>query len=113
MYATTFNCSGCNTTAGAARLKGGEVCLWGDAAQVGSGDVFVTLNPYAHGVAELLWSPEAKTHGAPDGARERMHFHHCRLGMRGVPAHPIYFAGAPPCPLSFSPSFGVGATVEN
>ena len=91
----------------AARVLGGQVCLWGDAAQVDSGDVFMTLAPYAHAVAELLWSPEAVTrqHGAIAKARERMHFHRCRLGVRGFPSHPIFFAGAPPCPVPFSPLF--------
>ena len=55
-----------------------------------------------HGVAELLWSPQKKTSGvAPDSARERMHFHRCRLSERGLPSHPIYFFGAPPCPLEY------------
>jgi hypothetical protein len=108
MYATQpLDFPGGDVPAFAAKVLGGQVCLWGDAAQVDSGDVFITLAPYAHAVAELLWSPEAVTRpaGAVANARERMHFHRCRLGLRGIPSHPIYFAGAPPCPVPFAPAF--------
>ena len=109
MYATKpLDFLGDDAAAAAAkRVLGGQLCVWGDAAQVDSGDVYVTLAPYAHAVAELLWSPDAVTRpeGAIADARERMHFHRCRLGMRGIPSHPIYFAGAPPCPVPFAPRF--------
>ena len=84
------------------RVLGGKICLWGDAAQVDSGDVFITAAPYMHGGAEAWWSPQHRTSGVPpDSARERLHYHRCRLTNRGFPGHPIYFFGSPPCPTPY------------
>lgn len=99
-----------------ARVLGGKICLWGDAAQVDSGDVFITAAPYMHGGAEAWWSPQHRTSGVPpDSARERLHYHRCRLTQRGFPGHPIYFFGAPPCPTPYQvpwlPSWEHNSTV--
>ena len=84
------------------RVLGGKLCLWGDAAQVDSGDIFITAAPYMHGAAEAWWSPQHKTSGvSPDSAKQRLHFHRCRMTARGFPGHPIYFFGAPACPVPY------------
>ena len=105
MYAqdlAAFNTGGDPTAP--SRVLGGKLCLWGDAAQTDSGDVFLTAAPYLHGLAEALWSPRNVTLGAPPsaGARARVHGHRCRLGERGFPSHPIIFeAGGAWCAAPF------------
>ena len=102
MYATDLaNFSGSTPEAVAAHVQGGELCAWGDAAQVDSGDVMVSLTPYMLGVAEAWWSPRAATSGvAPD--EDRAHVHRCRMVARGLPSHPIYNYGNF-CPFEYEP----------
>ena len=93
MYATDLgNFTGGNSTALAARVRGGELAVWDDAAGTDSGDLVVALTPYIFGVAETLWSPRAATSGVePD--EQRAHAQRCRLVARGHASHPIFAFG--------------------
>ena len=73
------------------RVLGGELTVWGDAAQSDSGNVFTVLTPDIFAVAESWWSPRSETSGR-DGsnAQPRMELHRCRVGARGVPSNTIY-----------------------
>jgi hypothetical protein len=73
------------------RVLGGELTVWGDAAQCDSANVFTVLTPQIFAVAESWWSPRSETSGR-DGtnAQARMELHRCRVGARGVPSNSIY-----------------------
>lgn len=99
MYATDLSNFTKNSTEAIARVKGGELCVWDDAAGTDSGDLAVTITPYIFGVSETLWSPQSVTSGqAPD--EQRAHFHRCRLVQRGYASHPI-FAFSTWCPHEY------------
>lgn len=91
-----FNFTG-NTSDATARVKGGLLCAWDDAAESDAGDLVIELTPYLLGVSEAWWSPQAATSGVtPDDSRA--HVHRCRMIARGLPSHPIF--GSP-----YEPSF--------
>ena len=93
------NFTGSNATAAQARVSGGEVCAWDDAAGTDAGDLAMQITPYILGVAEAWWSPRAATSGkAPDAMRA--HHQRCRLGQRGFATHPIFAFGTF-CPMEF------------
>lgn len=78
-----------NSSAAVARVKGGMLCAWDDAAQTDASDLLVQLSPYLLGVAEAWWSPQAATSGVtPDDARA--HVQRCRMLARGIQSHPIF-----------------------
>lgn len=77
------------------RVLGGELAAWGDAAQVDSGNVWMTLTPNLFAVAESWWSPRSATSGrSATDAQPRLELHRCRVGARGVPANTIYSFGS-------------------
>lgn len=89
MYATDLSNFTGNSTDAVARVKGGELCVWDDAAGTDSGDLAVSITPYIFGIAEALWSSQSVTSGQlPD--EQRAHFHRCRLIQRGYASHPIF-----------------------
>lgn len=116
MYGTDlWNFTGWNVTVGngtssnttntsvlqGALVYGGELCAWDDAAQTDSGDLWMSLTPYLIGVAEPWWSPQSMTSGVqPDEGRA--HAHRCRMGVRGIPSHPIYAFGTY-CQFEYEP----------
>ena len=88
-----------NTTENIARVKGGELCVWDDAAGTDSGDLSMQITPFIFAISEILWSPQSATSGvAPD--ESRAHVHRCRLGQRGYATHPI-FSFSTWCPHEF------------
>jgi N-acetyl-beta-hexosaminidase len=77
------------------RVLGGELTVWGDAAQVDTQNVLMTATPNLFAVAESWWSPRSVTSGvAPSGAQPRMSLHRCRVAQRGVPSNAVYSFGA-------------------
>ena len=77
------------------RVLGGELTVWGDAAQVDTQNVLMTATPNIFAVAESWWSPRSVTSGvAPSNAQPRMSLHRCRMAQRGVPSNAVYSFGA-------------------
>lgn len=84
-----------------------QLCAWGDASESDSGDVVSALTPYVFGVSEAWWSPRSQTSGqAPDYGRA--HNLRCRLGVRGIATHPIYWYGNY-CPQEYVTPQALGA----
>lgn len=99
MYSTDLaNFTG-NTSAAIARVLGGELAVWDDAAQTDSADVMVSITPFILGVGEAWWSPQAATSGVtPDEGR--LHDQRCRLVQRGLASHPVFAFGTA-CPMEY------------
>ena len=77
-------------------MLGGELTVWGDAAQTDSQNVAMTASPNLFAVAEAWWSPRAATSGAdPHDAQPRMNLQRCRVALRGVPSNTVFTFGAP------------------
>jgi len=99
MYQTDLGNFTGNTTDALSHVKGGELCVWDDAAGTDSGDLFMQVTPFLIGVAESWWSPQKDTSGvSPDEGRA--HMHRCRLVQRGFASHPIFAFGTY-CPREF------------
>jgi hexosaminidase len=88
-----------NSTEAIAHVRGGELCVWDDAAGTDSGDLAVQITPFIFGVSESWWSPQAATSGQ-DPDESRAHVQRCRLIQRGYASHPI-FAFSTWCPREF------------
>ncbi len=92
-----FTCG--NDTSLASYVLGGELCVWDDAAQTDSGDLWMSVTPYMIGVSEPWWSPQSMTSGvSPD--ENRAHAHRCRMAARGIASHPIFWYGTF-CPFEY------------
>ena len=88
-----------NSSTARALVRGGELCVWDDAAGTDSGDLAVQITPFIFGVSESWWSPQAATSGQ-DPDESRAHVQRCRLIQRGYATHPI-FAFSTWCPHEY------------
>ena len=78
-----------NSSTARALVRGGELCVWDDAAGTDSGDLAVQITPFIFAVSESWWSPQAATSGQ-DPDESRAHVQRCRLIQRGYASHPIF-----------------------
>ena len=78
----------------AARVLGGELTAWGDAAATDSQNVWQVITPNIFAVAEAWWSPRSVTRAPPSSAQPRMDLHRCRVAERGVPTNAVFGSGA-------------------
>jgi hexosaminidase len=61
MYAVDLHNFTGNSSAARQHVRGGELCVWDDAAGTDSGDLAMEITPYVFAVAETWWSPQAAT----------------------------------------------------